>query len=177
MAVPTENVAATKAWLGTSGFVLVEQHGGPQAPFGDVIWTYERVDGVGVRIGSDRGQWALEVRPAGTERWYQFAHALTAREIDPPNIPAARNPYEVVQLPNGVDWREHLPATIDWLTGTPALTDLLDSAQAAAVSAFLAALPSPTPQEAAATREESRRDYYRQQHAKRHPPTGKSRST
>jgi hypothetical protein len=150
MARSTENVAATQAWLGTSGFVLVEQYGGAQAPFGDVIWIYNRVDGIGVRI------------------------ALMAREIELPDIPRARNPYEVVQLPDGVDWREHLPATVDWLTGAHAVADLLDSAQAAAVSALHAAFPSPPPQEAAASREKTIRDYYRQQHAKRHPSNGKS---
>jgi hypothetical protein len=174
VAEPTDDVAATKAWLGTSGFVLVEQSGGPQAPFGDVVWTYERGDGIGLRIGSDRGQWALEVRAIDAETWYDFAYALMARGIDLPNTAAERNPYEVVQLPNGVDWREHLPATIDWLTGAHATAGLLESARAAAVSALRGILPSPLPREAAARRDETVRDYFRQQHAKGHPPNWES---
>lgn len=181
MAQPTEDVTATLTWLDEAGFVVVERWGGEAAPFGDVAWRYQRVDGTEVRIGSDRGQWSAHVRPSGADDWFDLGLAMAARRVEVVTDQAPDNPYEIKQLPYGVCWRDHLPATIDWLSSTPTATELLQRAREAAHAARLQweALAARPAEEVAAMQDASNRDYYRRQHAKRHakrrrPTTGET---
>lgn len=71
-----------------------------------------------VRVVSDRGQWAVDVRRPG-EEWLQFdlIYAITSGD-ETHWSKGLKTPEFEVQLPPNVSWRAHLPAAIEWVRST-----------------------------------------------------------
>ena len=82
-----------------------------------------------VRVVSDRGQWAVDVRRPG-EEWLQFDLIYAISNGDETQRSKGSEPPEFeAQLPPNVSWRAHLPAAIEWVRANPdAATQITDTA-------------------------------------------------
>jgi hypothetical protein len=108
------DVLASLDWLAQEGFVLADEQGGPDAPFGNLIVVFKR-SSLAVRIGRDRSQWSIDVA-AGYGKFIMLDDLLTAwqgRATPEPGRQIEGPPPKV--LPEGVEWRVVLPGLVSWL--------------------------------------------------------------
>jgi hypothetical protein len=108
------DVADSLDWLLGEGFADVAERGGPGESFGN-LFVHLRRPGMAVRGTRDRGQWSVELAPAGGE-FVPLNVLLTARDGSAPVVTGfeLRGPVAEV-LPPGVEWRVALPGIISWL--------------------------------------------------------------
>jgi len=105
--VPSD-VVATMDWLIDSGFELIQETGGHDAPFGDQQFVYADERLWRVSITRDRSQWSLSVELPHWPASYDLGRLV---EVRPP-IPPGSLPS---QLPFGVSWRSTLPGVLERL--------------------------------------------------------------
>lgn len=122
---PTD-VRETLDWLELAGFSLIHAVGHPLRTFGNVALRYDR-SATWVVIVRDRGQWSVDIGPAGGP--LLGLHILnTARTGELPlEWPGADLP---TQIPAGVVWATDVPATVEWLTSRDRSDDIEDARQA-----------------------------------------------
>ena len=109
--VATDDVRATLDWIADNGFDAVQAKGGRHESFGNALVEFERADGARITIVRDRSQWLCEI---GTETGIKPLNVLlTAISGDAPNPKSKLHLPE--QLPEGVVWREAIPAVLRWL--------------------------------------------------------------
>jgi len=112
LGVATPDVRAAVRWLLSQGALVVRE----DPPHGMAFAGLEfSIDGITVRMVRDRGQWMMDLR-RGEDRWLDF-ELLRLACGGVAAYPAAR-PAEAslpAQLPDGVSWRDELPAVLVWL--------------------------------------------------------------
>ena len=106
---PTPDVLATIDWLFAAGFELVEQVG-PEGMSCQAL-RFVGPSGTEVLMTTDRAQWMVDVRAGAWRKGYDLdvlAAAVTGvRDWHPPTPgPPVR------QIPDGVVWREVMPAVV-----------------------------------------------------------------
>jgi hypothetical protein len=111
------DVQDTVAWLIANGYPLVAHRG--ESTFGA---QFVYVGDTKVLVTVDRGQWMLDVAVKPEDEWnYEVllvAHADQPYEVFFPRAGArAVSTSLPAQLPEGVSWRETLPAILQWVTG------------------------------------------------------------
>jgi hypothetical protein len=108
------DVLASLDWLAQEGFVLADEQGGRDAPFGNLILVFER-SSLAIRVDRDRSQWSFDVA-AGDGKFMMLSDLLTAwqgRAMPEPGRHFEGPPPRVI--PVGVEWRAVLPGLVSWL--------------------------------------------------------------
>ena len=119
--VATPDVRAAVRWLLSQGALVVRE----DPPHGMAFAGLEfSVDGMGLRMVRDRGQWMMDLR-RGDGRWLDFELlTLANRGITAhPGSPARKGSLPD-QLPEGVSWRDELPHVLAWLGSSTDAEDL-----------------------------------------------------
>ncbi|MCP4960655.1 MAG: hypothetical protein GY925_15475 [Actinomycetia bacterium] len=118
----TDDVAATCDWLLAAGFaVSMEQFGSMHSG----LVRFDRPD-VAVSVISERGQWMIDLETGGEK--YDLDAVIAARAVRTER-PPHRTRSLPRQLPEGVVWREEVPASIDWILSTRTATEQVRAAQ------------------------------------------------
>jgi len=112
---PTEDVQAAFDWLLSQGFLPTSSRGAPL----DGNQLFELSDGfTRVWMTRDKGQWMLDIEPAGWDERCQFHELLSAMRLEHLSTGVHHGPMPG-QLPPGESWVGRLPEVLDWVLGSP----------------------------------------------------------
>jgi hypothetical protein len=122
-------VVETLDWLEATGWRAQEASGGPPDWAGNSGLAVEYARGESrISIARDRGQWLMDIRPAGWKRSVDLGiirDTIQGRKdwSGPMPLPLPE------QLPPGVVWRIELPVALEWLVESPDREQLLRKMQ------------------------------------------------
>jgi len=126
--VAPPDIAAAISWLLGEGWSPATGRGGTHEAFGNVVVEFGKGGGA-IRITRDRGIWEATLRLSGWQSSFGLGVILDARAGRTTWVPSDRNPYEVKQLPEGVQWTHALPEIVSWSAARPNAEALLDDCQ------------------------------------------------
>ncbi|MGW2093674.1 hypothetical protein [Promicromonospora sukumoe] len=111
-----EDVQDTVAWLMSSGYVLVSQHGTNTFGAGFVF-----EGDLAVQIIVDRSQWWIDVATSSAAKFWHYDLLLAAQSGQeygqrfPEDDARTSDKPLLRQLPEDVSWRETLPGILRWI--------------------------------------------------------------
>jgi hypothetical protein len=126
--VAPPDIADAISWLLGEGWSPATGRGGTHEAFGNVVVEFGKGGGA-IRITRDRGIWEATLRLSGWQSSFGLGVILDARAGRTTWVPSDRNPYEVKQLPEGVQWTHALPEIVSWSAARPNAEALLDDCQ------------------------------------------------
>ena len=128
ISVAPPDIADTITWLTGEGWTPTTGRGGQHEAFGNVVVEFSKGGGA-IRIVRDRGVWETTMRLSEWQSWFGLGVIMDARAGRKTWVPSDRKPYEVKQVPEGVQWTRALPEIVSWLAITPNVEALLDDCQ------------------------------------------------
>lgn len=112
---PTADVQGAFEWLLRNGFSVIASQGGPLEGNQLVELVHRQTR---VWVSRDKGQWMLDLQPAGWLERCQLGQLLAVMRLE--HLPIDRRQGSMpVQLPPGESWSERLPEVLVWATDSP----------------------------------------------------------
>lgn len=121
LSVATPDIRLAISWLLSEGAEVTER----EDPHGMAFALAQFASGdAEVRMVRDRGVWSMDLRLVGQRQWLQFdlIHRILTGEADA-DRPGRRPGEYPSQTPEGVSWRDCLPAALTWMRKTADAVD------------------------------------------------------